>query len=129
MIKLKKERVLVGIQLFLLLIFIFSIILAVNLRKNFREARNSVRRKHFETIATAVYSYYIIYNKFPDCIPLELDKAVEVKNCPEITQFLTFPPKDPLPNHKYLIKYSNEERNSIKIFSTAPEAKGVELVR
>jgi hypothetical protein len=122
-----KKIVLLLVELLVVFAFIVSIIVAVNLKKTFKEARNLVRGRHMEAIINAVYTYYIVYHKFPDCIP-ESGEAVEVTKCKEIELFLTSFPKDPSPGQKYFIEYL-KEREGIRVFSSSPEAKKIEIIR
>lgn len=125
---LDRIKVILSIQIFIILIFILSILLGINLKDKFKQARNLVRIKHMETIMNAVYTYYIVNQKFPDCIP-ESGEPIEIEKCKEIESFLTSFPKDPSKNQKYFIEYINKDKNGIRIFSSSPEAKGLEIVR
>jgi hypothetical protein len=127
MFELKREKVIFFIQIFIILVFILSIIVPVNLTKLFKNTRNLIRIQHLEAISNAVYTYYLIYQKFPDCIP-NSGKPIEVRKCKEIETFLTSFPKDPLPDYHYLLEYFGEKKQQIRIFSNAPEAKGIEVI-
>jgi len=126
--KIERQTVIFIAQIIIILSFIISVLVAVNLRKTFREVRNLVRARHMETILNAVYTYYLINGEYPPCIP-EKGHAIDVRECKEIEPFLTVFPQDPFSNQKYLIEYLDEEKRGIRIFSSAPEAKGVEVVR
>ena len=126
--KLDRRKVILSIQIFIVFIFILSIVVGINLQEKFKQARNLVRLKHMETIMNAIYTYYIVNQKFPDCIPQSGD-PIEVEKCKEIESFLTSFPKDPSKNQKYFIEYVSENKNGIRIFSSSPEAKGIEIIR
>ena len=125
---LEREKIILLVQLIVVLVFVLSIVLAVNFKKTFRQTRNVVREQHMEAIVNAVYTYYAINHKFPDCIP-KSGKTIDVTRCKEIEPFLTYFPKDPSPHQKYLIEYFNKKRGAIKVFSSSPEAKGIEIIR
>jgi hypothetical protein len=126
--KLDKRKVILLVQALIIFALVFSIIGATNLKKVFKDTRNLVRGRHMEIILNAVYTYYLIHNKFPECIP-EPGKAIEISKCEEIKPFLTSFPKDPLPEEEYLIEYFNENKENIRIFSSALEAKEIEIIR
>ncbi|MCD5396066.1 MAG: hypothetical protein LR000_00045 [Candidatus Pacebacteria bacterium] len=116
------------VQIVIVVSFIFSIIIAVNLKRTFRDVRNLVRERHMEAIVNAVYTYYLINGKFPPCIP-DFGEVVEVEKCKEIERFLTSFPKDPSSEGQYFIEYFNPQRSGIRVFSSAPEAKGRQVIR
>ena len=125
--KIGRKKITLLVELLIILVFVFSIIISINLRGTFKETRNLVRERHMEAILNAIYTYYIIYHKFPDCIP-QSGKAVVVTQCKEIKPFLTSFPKDPSPGQHYFIEFLHNGEG-IKIFSSAPEAKGIEIIR
>jgi len=124
----RRQKIIVALYIFVALAFVVSIILGANLPKKFREARNLTRKRHIQMIFEAVYAYYVLYNKFPDCIP-QSGEPIEVKKCGEIKPFLTSFPSDPLSDKDYFIQYFDKEKTKIRIFSNAPEAKGIEIIR
>jgi len=126
--KFERQKIVLVVQIVIIFFFILSIIIAVNLKKTFKDVRNLVRERHMEAIVNAVYTYYLIYGKFPECIPVS-GEAIEVEKCQEIKPFLTSFPKDPSPGEKYFIKYLNPQKGGIKVFSSAPEAKKTEVIR
>jgi len=117
----------------IILILILGIGLAVKPRDLFRGARNVTRNNHMQVLMTAVYAY-AVDNKglFPDCLPEPGLPAVGIKECyDELSPYLLhLVLADPDPKHSYMIEYvSGETEERIRIFSTAPEAKTLEVIR
>ena len=97
------------------------------------EARNSTRWSHMDAIGNAVYTYTTEHQgAYPPCIPAYPDKA-DVAKCSDdlVPTYISALPKDPQASkgYYYEIGFDNADQNRIKIDSTAPEAKGVEVVR
>lgn len=116
---------------------IFILVLGIGLvlrpRALFREARNVTRKNHMQVLMTAVHTYTIEHNGFfPDCLPEPDQPAVSIKECyDELSPYLLhLVLADPDPKHSYMIEYvPGEIEKVIRIFSTAPEAKNLEIVR
>ena len=116
----------------IVLILILTVSLSIRPRDLFREARNTTRRNHMQILITAVYAYAIDHEGlFPDCLPRAGQSAVSIKEClDELSPYLMhLVLADPDPEHNYMIEYIYEETGGIRIFSTAPEAKNLEVVR
>lgn len=117
----------------IILILILGVGLAVKPRDLFRGARNATRNNHMQVLMTAVYAY-TVDNKgfFPDCLPEPGLPAVSIKECyDELSPYLLhLVLADPDPKHSYMIEcVPGEIEKIIRIFSTAPEAKTLEIVR
>ena len=125
--KLSRRQAIFFLQLFIIAVFILSLITAIRFKKTFQDARNLIRLHHLEAIMDAVYTYYIVHHTFPDCIPLS--GAVKIQECQEIEPFLTKLPKDPSSDGEYFIEYFGPEKNNIRVFSTSKEALGLEIIR
>jgi hypothetical protein len=98
----------------------------------FKETRNATRKNHMELIVTAIYSYAIDHGGFfPDCIPEPGEDAVEITECiDQLKEYVMGPfPADPQPNHKYMIESIPEIESKIRIFSTSPESKLLEVIQ
>jgi hypothetical protein len=112
------------------LILFLGIIFAARPATLLKEAKASTRTSHMITILGAVYMYSIDNRgAFPPCILVE--GAVDITECTELIPYLyqgRFP-IDPEPKAKYMIEYIPGTENKIRIFSTAPEAKGAEIIR
>lgn len=117
----------------IILILILGVGLAVKPRDLFREARNVTRKNHMQVLITAVYAYAVDNNGFfPDCLPEPGLPAVSIKECyDELSPYLLhLVLADPDPEHSYMIEcVPGEIEKRIRIFSTAPEAKNLEIVR
>ena len=117
----------------IILILILGIGLVVKPRDFFREARNATRNNHMQVLMTAVYAYAVENNGFfPDCLPGPGLPAVSIKECyDELSPYLLhLVLADPDPEYSYMIECtSGEIEKRIRIFSTAPEAKNLEIVR
>ena len=117
----------------IILILVLGVGLAVKPRDFFRETRNATRKNHMQVLMTAVYTYAVEHNGFfPDCLPESGLPAVSIKECyDELSPYLLhLVLADPDPDYSYMIEYVPEETEKrIRIFSTAPEAKTLEIVR
>ena len=117
----------------IILVLILTVILAVKPRDFFRETRNETRRRHMQVLVTAVYAYVSDKNgPFPECIPDSGQSAVSTNEClDELKPYLSHLfPVDPDPEHSYMIEFiPGEAEKRIRVFSTAPEAKDIEVVR
>jgi len=86
-----------------------------------------------QVLMTAGYAFAVDNNGlFPDCLPEPGLPAVSIKECyDELSPYLLhLVLADPDPEHSYMIEYVPGEREKgIRIFSTAPEAKTLEIVR
>ncbi len=85
-----------------------------------------------QVLMTAVYAYAVDHNGlFPDCLPEPGLPAVSINECyDELSPYLLhLALADPDPEHSYMIEYAPGEREKgIIFFSTAPEAKTLEIV-
>ena len=86
-----------------------------------------------QVLMTATYAY-TVDNKglFPDCLPEPGLPAVSINECyDELSPYLLhLALADPDPEHSYMIEcVPGEIEKRIRIFSTAPEAKNLEIVR
>jgi len=117
----------------IILILILGVFFAVKPRDFFREARNVTRKNHMQIIMTAVYAYMVDNDGvFPDCIPKTGQPAVKVKECYDELKpyFMNLFLEDPDPEQSYMIEYAPDEKEEkIRIFSTAPEARNIEVIR
>lgn len=116
----------------IILIFILGIIFAAKPGRLLKQARNAARISHMGTILNAIYGYTIdSQGFFPACIPDFGKGAIHVSECAELLPYIyegQFP-KDPYPDAKYMIKYVSGAENKVRVFSTAPEAQGLEVIR
>jgi len=129
-----------------------AIIVGINPARYFRQARDSTRLRHMETIATAVYGYAIEHGgTYPaDCIgdeddPLviypadaalrekcELDDVDEPPWCEEdgqiVPAYLREVPVDPLECYFYQIEFLGDRSapEGIMVWSEAPETWGLD---
>ena len=127
--KSKIELIIIGSIIF---IFVSGIIFAVKPGRLLREARNATRISHMGTILNAIYGYIIdSQGFFPLCIPDSEKGAVDITECTELLPYIYESrfPVDPYSKAKYMIEYISGTENKIRIFSTAPEAQGVEVIR
>lgn len=122
------------IDLIVIAIIVLTIVLGVGLAVNrigiFKETRNLTRYHHMQTLMNAVYSYIIEHGFFPKCLPEPNQPAVSITECyEELTPYLVHPViREPgHPKYTYMIECLPEKR--IRIFSTAPEAKKIEVIR
>lgn len=118
----------------IILILVLGIGLAVRPGDLFREARNVTRQNHIQVLMTAVYTYAADHQgTFPKCLPEPGQPAVRINECfeGELSPYLLhLVLADPDPEHSYMIEYvPGEKEQRIRIFSTAPEAKNLEIVR
>ncbi len=99
----------------------------------FKETRNATRRNHMQVLMTAVYAYAVDHNGlFPDCLPEPGLPAVSINECyDELSPYLLhLVLADPATEYSYMIEcVPGETEKIIRIFSTAPEAKSLEIVR
>jgi hypothetical protein len=117
-----------GIVLVLVLVSIFAVKPGILLK----EVRNSTRISHMETVLNAVYMYVIDQRGiFPPCIPDPGKGAVNIVECIELRPYLSrgIFPTDPRSDARYMIEYFPERETKLRIFSTAKEAEGVEIIR
>lgn len=125
------------IDLVVIAIIILAVVLGVGLAVNrigiFKETRNLTRYHHMQLLMTAIYSYIVDYGVFPNCIPEPGQPAVKAEECyEELSPYLiNLVIKEPgHPKYNYMIEYiSGEEDGAIRIFSTAPEAENLEVIR
>jgi len=117
----------------IILILVLGVGFSVKPRDLFREARNATRKNHMQVLMTAIYVYAVDNNGlFPNCIPEPGQPAVSIKECyDELSSYLLhLVLADPDPKYSYMIEYlPGEAGKRIRIFSTAPEAKNLEIVR
>jgi len=117
-----------GIVFVLVLVSIFAVKPGILLKK----VKNTTRASHMETILSAIYGY-AIDNKgfFPPCIPNFGEGATDITKCEELRPYIykNMIPSDPDTNSKYMIEYFSGKETRVRIFSTAKEAEGVEIIR
>ncbi len=116
-----------GLVIFLALIIVY----AVWPFEIFKSSRNAVRKNQMEMIMSAVYSYAVDTTGFyPDCIPPFSEGPAKVSDCKEDLEknIMGEFPADPDPEHNYMIERI-DDRERFRIFSTSPEAKGVEVIQ
>lgn len=86
-----------------------------------------------QVLMTAVYVYVVDNNGlFPDCLPEPGLPAVSINECyDELKPYLLhLVLADPDPKYSYMIEcVPGEIEKRIRIFSTAPEAKTLEVIR
>ena len=115
------------------MILVLGVGLAVRPRNLFKEIRNTVRMDHMQVLMTAVYSYAMDNDGlFPHCIPELGQPAVNINECyDELRPYLMhLVLADPDTKYSYMIEYvPGETEKKIRIFSPAPEAKNLEIVR
>lgn len=126
---LNKQRVVLILMGLILVWFILQIALSISPWALFRETRNITRQNHLNLIADTVYFYLLRNGKFPDCIPQPGSPAVSITKCPELKDYLTHLPQDPDPEQEYLIEYLTEQKDKIRVYSTSPEAEGIEVIK
>jgi len=131
--QLSKSEIHLFIGGMIILILVLGIGLAVKPGDLFRETRNATRKNHMQVLMTAVYAYAVDNNGFfPDCLPEPGLPAVSINECyDELSPYLLhLVLADPDAEYSYMIEYvSGEIEKGIRIFSTAPEAKNLEIVR
>jgi len=117
----------------LILVLLFGVGLALRPTDFFRKARNATRINQIQVLMTAVYTYAVGHDGlFPDCIPELGQPAVSVSEChDELSPYLMhLVLEDPDPKYSYMIEYLPVKKERvIRIFSTAPEAKNLEIIR
>ena len=59
-----------------------AVIVAINPGQHFAEARNSTRRNHLSTVASAVHSWAAMENNgvYPDCLDADTDDYVDIND-------------------------------------------------
>lgn len=128
----KTELCLIG---FIVLSLVLGVSLSARLGTVFREARNGTRLSHMGVIMTAVYQHAVEHGGvFPDCVPGPNQPAAKVSDCDDQLEPYI---KDPLlwrdphsTDYSYMIEHIfRDGAERIRIFSTAPEAAGVELTK
>ncbi len=93
----------------------------------FEGTRNATRYNHMEMIMNAVYSHVSLQGEYPDCIPSSQEDPVSVFECEDIlTNYITYIPEDPHSQYEYMIEFT-DRRDEVRVFSTAPEAEGMEV--
>jgi len=114
---------------FILLVLILVVVYAIRPSALFKESRNATRVNDMENAMTAVWAYAAGHRGiFPLCIPIE--GSTSLNNCmEELAPYLIAFPKDINPNYEYRIGYIPGFENRIKIYSTAPEAEGIIIIR
>ena len=128
--KSKVQRITIIVISSIVLILSLGIIFAARPTTLFKEAKNTTRISHMQTILGAVYMYSIDnQGAFPPCIPGE--GAVDAAKCTELISYLYLGrfPFDPDAKAEYMIEYIPGNKSKIRIFSTASEAKGVQIIR
>lgn len=128
--KAKIERIPIIIVGTIVIILFLGIIFAARPVTLFKETKNLTRTSHMQTILGAVYMYSI--ENQGASLPCLLNKgAVDIAECTELLPYLYLGrfPLDPDLKAKYMIEYIPGKENKIRIFSTAHEAKGVEIIR
>jgi len=126
-----KINLLIGGIIILILVLVIG--LTIKPRNFLREARNATRKNHMLVLMTAFYAYAVDHDGvFPDCLPEPGLPAVNIKECfDELRPYLLhLVLTDPDTEYSYMIEYvPGEAEKRIRIFSTAPEAKTLEIVR
>lgn len=128
--KSKTELITVAVIGSVVVFLLLGIIIAVRPGALMKEARKSTRASQMETVLSAVYVYAIDNQGFfPPCIPEE--GAVDITTCTELLPYLYREqfPIDPSPGAKYMIEHASGTETKIRVFSTAPEKEGAELIR
>jgi len=109
-----------------------AIIIAINPGEQFKQARNATRWSHMNSIANGVYSYVISHGgNYPDCIP-DHPATTTISNCEAdlVTGgHIGGIPEDPSTGENYIIGFGDSRETTIKIYSTAEEADGVEVIQ
>ena len=86
-----------------------------------------------QVLMTAVYAYAMDHNGvFPYCIPEPGLSAVSINDCLEELKpyLLHLVLVDPDSKYSYMIEYlPGETEKRVRIFSTSPEAKSLEVIR
>lgn len=124
----KIDLVVIGI---IMLVLILVIGWVVGRRDIFKETRNISRQNHMQLLMTAIYVYASEHEgNFPDCLPEPNQPAVDLKECyNEIRPYLMHLELiEPDPEHAYMIEYVSRG-DALRIFSTSPEAKNLEVIR
>ena len=80
--------------------------MAINPGQQFEQARNSTRRSHLSTVASAMYSYSVTeQGNFPSCVT---DTWSDVTTCTELTtDFINQFPDPPQDGETYEVRESN----------------------
>ena len=83
-----------------------AVIVAINPGQQFEQARNSTRRSHLSTVASAMYSYSVTeQGNFPPCVT---DTWSNVTDCTELTtDFINQFPDPPQDEETYEVRESN----------------------
>jgi hypothetical protein len=117
----------------IIIVLFLTVIFAVRPGDFFRRTRNATRQNHIRILITAVYSYATDHNGlFPECLPDPGQPAVNINEClEELKPYLMhLVLLDPDPKYSYMIEFaSGGTERELRIFSTAPEAKNIEIVR
>ena len=114
---------------FIILVLVIVVFYAIRPTTLFKDSRNTTRTRTMQTVMTAVWAYTAGHGGiFPPCIPKE--GSVSLNECrAELLPYLVSFPEDPNPNYEYRIGYIPNFENRVKIYSTAPEAEGIIIVR
>lgn len=117
----------------IIIVLVLTVIFAVRPKNFFRQTRNVTRQNHMKVLMTAIYSYATDNNGvFPECLPGPDQPAVTIEKCfdelrPYLMHLVLI---DPDPKYSYMIEFTSEEAEErLRIFSTAPEAKDIEIIR
>jgi len=114
-----------------MLVLILGIVWVVGPRDIFRETRNITRESHMELLMTAIYVYASDHQGFfPECLPGPDQPAVDMRDCynelrPHLRHLELI---EPDPEHTYMVEYVSGG-DALRIFSTCPEAKDLEVIR
>lgn len=131
--KLDRQKIQLIVGGMIIFAVIFGVILAIKPRTFFKEARNATRRNHLQILMTAIYTFSMEnQGNFPECLPEPGQPAVKIDEClDELRPYLmhlVF--ADPDPNYNYMIEsFLENGEKKIKVFSNAPEAKNLTIIR
>ena len=126
----KVDLIVIGI---IVLVLVLGVGLIVKPGDVFKEAENITRNSHMQLLMTAVYTYAAEHKgAFPDCLPGINQPAKSMRNCYDELQpyLLHLELIEPDSRYSYMIEHISGERGEmIRIFSTAPQAKNLEVIR
>ena len=128
--QINRQKIELTIIAFVLFMLVLGVFFAIKPFSMFKQSRNATRENHMQTIMVAIYSYAVDHEGFfPDCIPEEENKPIEIGVCKEQLEMnISGPfPVEPDSNYKYMIERIGKKR--FKIFSTAPEAKEIVITQ
>lgn len=114
-------------------ILVTILIFTINPAQQFKQTRDVTRWNHLNTIANAIYSYYISHRSFPAGCPPDYPATTKINSqeCQNalIPKYLLELPVPPLKDENYIIGFNSPSQKNIKVSSDAVEAADIFVIR